>query len=400
MMLEGKRIIIGVTGGIAAYKIAFLIRILKNKGAEVKCILTPASSDFITPLTVSTLSQNPAYINFWNKENGEWTNHVELGAWGDLMIIAPMTAQTLAKIANGFCDNLLTATYLSAKCPVMVAPAMDLDMYDHPTTHENLTALEKHGVKVIPAEEGFLASGLIGKGRMSEPETIAEEIELFFINSQSMKGQKVLITAGPTYEAIDPVRFIGNHSSGKMGFALAENCLERGAEVILITGPTQCKLSHKNLKRIDIRTAEEMLTVTKQHFPECSGGIFAAAVSDYRPKNIADQKIKKSDDKMHIEMVKNPDVLQTVGASKTDKQWLIGFALETNDALTHGAGKLKKKNLDLIVINTLEDAGAGFGHDTNKITLLDFNNKTTKFELSSKKVVANNILDYILTLKK
>jgi len=399
-MLEGKRIVIGITGGIAAYKIAFLIRILKNKGAEVKCILTPASSDFITPLTVSTLSQNPAYINFWNKDNGEWTNHVELGAWGDLMLIAPLTANTLAKLAHGFCDNLLTATYLSAKCPVMVAPAMDLDMYDHSTTHENLSALEKHGVKLIPVEEGFLASGLIGKGRMSEPETIAEEIERFFINRESMKGQKVLITAGPTYEAIDPVRFIGNHSSGKMGFALAENCLERGAEVILVAGPTQCKLEHKNLKRIDIRTAEEMLTVTKKHFPECSGGIFAAAVSDYRPKDIADQKIKKYDAEMQIIMVKNPDVLQTIGATKSEKQWLVGFALETNDAVEHGASKLKKKNLDLIVINTLEDEGAGFGHDTNKITLLDINNKTTKFELSSKKVVANNILEYLLTLKK
>lgn len=400
VMLKGKRIVIGITGGIAAYKIAFLIRILKSKGAEVKCILTPASSDFITPLTVSTLSQNPAYINFWNKENGAWTNHVELGAWGDLMLIAPLTANTLAKIANGFCDNLLTATYLSAKCPVMVAPAMDLDMYDHFTTHENLKAIEKHGIKVIPAEDGFLASGLIGKGRMAEPETIAEEIERFFVNKLSMKGQRVLITAGPTYEAIDPVRFIGNHSSGKMGFALAENCLERGAEVVLITGPTQCELNHQNLTRIDIRTAEEMLAAAQKHFPDCSGGIFAAAVSDYRPKEIADQKIKKSDDEMHIEMVKNPDVLQTIGKTKADHQWLVGFALETNDAIKHGAGKLKKKNLDLIVINTLEDEGAGFGHDTNKITLLDFNNKTTKFELSSKKVVANNILDYLLTLKK
>src|SRR5690554_242885 len=399
-MLKGKRIVIGITGGIAAYKIAFLIRMLKTKGAEVKCILTSASSDFITPLTVSTLFQNPAYLNFWNKENGEWINHVELGAWGDLMVIAPLTANTLAKLANGFGDNLLTATYLSAKCPVMVAPAMDLDMYGHSTTHENLKAIEKHGVKIIPAEEGFLASGLIGKGRMAEPENIVEEIERFFINEESMKGQKVLITAGPTYEAIDPVRFIGNHSSGKMGFALAENCLERGAEVILIAGPTQCELLHKNLKRIDIRTADEMLFQAKKYFSDCSGGIFAAAVADYKPKVVATQKIKKSDTEMQIEMVKNPDVLQTIGKTKNPKQWLVGFALETNNALEHGAGKLKKKNLDLIVINTLEDEGAGFGHDTNKITLLDINNKTTKFELSSKKVVANNILEYLLTLKK
>jgi phosphopantothenoylcysteine decarboxylase/phosphopantothenate--cysteine ligase len=399
-MLKGKRILIGVSGGIAAYKVAFLIRILKQKEAEVKCILTSASSDFITPLTVSTLSQNPAHINFWNKENGEWTNHVELGAWGDVMVLAPLTANTLAKIANGFCDNLLTATYLSAKCPVIVAPAMDLDMYSHETTTDNLNKLEKHGVKIIPAEEGFLASGLIGRGRMAEPETIVEELESFFRNSNAMLGHKVLVTAGPTYEAIDPVRFIGNHSTGKMGFALVESLLERGAEVILIAGPTQCEVHHKNLTRIDIKTAEEMLSAATKHFSTCTGGIFAAAVSDYRPKSIADQKIKKSSDIMNIEMIKNPDVLKTIGGLKTDKQFLVGFALETNNAVEYGAEKLKKKNLDLIVINSLEDEGAGFGHDTNKITLLDFNNKTTKFELSSKKVVANNILDYLMKLKK
>src|SRR5690554_2629914 len=398
-MLKGKRIVIGISGGIAAYKVAFLIRILKQKGAEVKCILTPASSDFITPLTVSTLSQNPAYIDFWNKENGEWTNHVELGAWGDVMVMAPLTANTLAKIANGFCDNLLTATYLSAKCPVIVAPAMDLDMYAHETSKENLRKIELHGVKVIPAEDGFLASGLIGKGRMAEPETIVEELESFFRNSESMHGHKVLVTAGPTYEAIDPVRFIGNHSTGKMGFALVESLLERGAEVILITGPTQCVLHHEKLTRIDIKTAEEMLEAATKHFSDCTGGIFAAAVSDYRPKAVADQKIKKSADSMDSEMLKNPDVLQTIGTHKNENQFLVGFALETNDALKHGAEKLKKKNLDLIVINSLEDEGAGFGHDTNKITLLDFNNKTTKFELSSKQIVANNILDYLMKIK-
>lgn len=399
-MLLGKRIALGVTGGIAAYKIAFLIRELKKKGAEVKCILTPASSDFITPLTVSTLSQNPAYINFWNKEDGSWTNHVELGAWGDIMVIAPLTANSLAKMANGFCDNLLGATYLSAKCPVMVAPAMDLDMYAHPTTKENLEKLEKHGVQVIPAESGFLASGLEGEGRMAEPETIVEEIERFFAKSDSMKGQKVLITAGPTYEAIDPVRFIGNHSSGKMGFAIAEECLDRGAEVVLITGPTQLKLHHKNLNRINIKSAQDLLEATMEHFASCSGGIFAAAVADYRPKTQAQEKIKKNSDEMIIEMVKNPDILQSAGKIKTENQWLIGFALETNDAVKHGAEKLKKKNLDIIVINSLEDKGAGFGHDTNKVTLLDANNKTTKFELSSKKVVASNIIDYLLNYKK
>lgn len=399
-MLKGKRIVIGISGGIAAYKIAFLIRILKQKGAEVRCILTSASSDFITPLTVSTLSQNPAYIDFWNKENGEWTNHVEMGAWGDVILMAPLTANTLAKIANGFCDNLLTATYLSAKCPIIVAPAMDLDMYAHDTTNDNLKKIEQHGVKIIPAEEGFLASGLIGKGRMAEPETIVEELERFFQNAASMENHKVLVTAGPTYEAIDPVRFIGNHSTGKMGFAIVESLLERGAKVVLIAGPTQCQVHHENLTRIDIRTAEEMLVVATDHFPSCTGGIFAAAVSDYRPKSVAEQKIKKSSDVMNIEMVKNPDVLKTIGGLKTEQQFLVGFALETNNALEYGAEKLKKKNLDLIVVNSLEDEGAGFGHDTNKITLLDFNNKSTKFELSSKKVVANNILDYLMKLKK
>src|SRR5690554_1269565 len=399
-MLKGKRIVIGVTGGIAAYKISFLIRLLKQLGAEVKCILTPASSDFITPLTVSTLSQNPAYIEFWNEENGEWTNHVELGAWGDLMVIAPLTANSLAKLANGFCDNLLGATYLSAKCPVMIAPAMDLDMYAHATTAENLKKIEDHGVKIIPAEDGFLASGLIGKGRMAEPETILEEIKSFFEISDSMKGQKVLITAGPTYEAIDPVRFIGNHSTGKMGFALAEKCLARGAEVVLVTGPTQQTLQHKNLTRIDIKSAREMLAAAQTHFPSCNGGIFSAAVADYRPKEVADKKIKKNDEEMTISLVKNPDVLHTIGETKNENQWLVGFALETNDALENAAKKLKKKHLDLIVVNTLEDIGAGFGYDTNKITLLDVNNKTTKFELKSKKEVANNILDYLLNLKK
>lgn len=398
-MLRGKRIIIGVTGGIAAYKVALLIRFLKKNGAEVKCVLTPASIDFITPLTVSTLSQNPVFLNFWNKENGAWVNHVELAAWADLMIVAPLTANTLAKFAHGYCDNLLSAVYLSLKCPVMVAPAMDLDMYDHDTTHANLNLLEQQGVQIIPAEEGFLASGLIGKGRMAEPENILAAIQRFFENHQSMKGEKVLITAGPTYEAIDPVRFIGNHSSGKMGFSLAENCLNRGAEVILITGPTHCVLSHKNLTQINIKSAIDLQKQVQKYFPECSGGIFSAAVADYRPAQSAPQKIKKTEDKMQIEMVKNPDILQETGDKKSKDQWLVGFALETNDALENGAAKLKKKNLDLIVINSLEDKGAGFGYDTNKITLLDSNNKTAKFELSSKKEAANNIIDYLLTIK-
>tara|TARA_B100000508_G_scaffold55003_3_gene42675 strand:- start:44657 stop:45856 length:1200 start_codon:yes stop_codon:yes gene_type:complete len=394
-MLEGKRIVLGITGGIAAYKVATLIRILKKNGAEVKCILTPASSDFISPLTVSTLSDNPAYQIFWNKEDGVWTNHVDLGAWGDLMVIAPLTANTLAKMATGLCDNLLLATYLSAKCPVMVAPAMDLDMYAHDTTDKNLSTLSDQGVKIIPAESGFLASGLEGKGRMAEPETIADHITEFFEKSQSLKGERIFITAGPTYEGIDPVRFIGNHSSGKMGFSIAENTLNRGAEVILVTGPTNCKLEHKDLKRIDVRSAEEMLAAMKEHFSSCTGGIFSAAVSDYRPAKQADQKIKKSDDKMIIELIKNPDILFEAGKSKREDQWLVGFALETQNALDNAKGKLERKNLDLIVVNTLEDEGAGFGYDTNKITLLDKNNNSINFELTSKDKAASNILNYI-----
>ena len=394
-MLKGKRIVLGITGGIAAYKVATLIRILKKNEAEVKCILTPASSDFISPLTVATLSGNPAYQVFWNNENGVWTNHVDLGAWGDLMVIAPLTANTLAKMATGLCDNLLMASYLSAKCPVIVAPAMDLDMYAHQTTKDNLKAIKRHGVRVIPAETGFLASGLEGEGRMSEPETIAEHIEEFFVRSKELKGQRILITAGPTYEGIDPVRFIGNHSSGKMGFSIAEEALNRGAEVILVTGPTNCSLEHDNLSRIDIRTADEMLEAVNNNFDECTGGIFSAAVSDYKPATKADQKIKKASELMSISLVKNPDILLSAGQNKREDQWLVGFALETQNALEHAKGKLERKNLDLIVVNTLEDQGAGFGHDTNKITLLDKNNNSTKFELTSKKEAASNILTYL-----
>jgi phosphopantothenoylcysteine decarboxylase/phosphopantothenate--cysteine ligase len=395
-MLKGKRIILGITGGIAAYKIAFLIRLLKKQGAEVKCILTPASSDFISPLTVSTLSENPAYQQFWNKENGEWTNHVSLGLWADLMIIAPLTANSLAKIAHGYCDNLLLATYLSAKCPVIVAPAMDLDMYSHDTTKSNLSLIQKHGVEVIPAEKGFLASGLEGEGRMAEPETIFNRIVNYFEVGEQLKGRKIIITTGPTYESIDPVRFIGNHSSGKMGFQIAENCLKRGAEVILVSGPTQQVLTHENLTLIKVNSADEMLISVQDHFKSCDGGVFAAAVSDYKPSQVADKKIKKSDDTLTLTLTKNPDILYWAGQQKSEKQWLVGFALETNDAIENAAKKLKKKNLDAIVVNTLEDKGAGFGHDTNKITILDLNNNSTKFELTSKKEAAKNILDFIM----
>lgn len=395
-MLQGKKIILGITGGIAAYKIAFLIRLFKKNGAAVKCILTPASSDFISPLTVATLSENPAYSVFWNKEDGRWTNHVDLGAWADVMIIAPLTANTLAKMAHGICDNLLLATYRSAKCPVIVAPAMDLDMYAHLSTKEGLKIIEKNGVQIIPAETGFLASGLEGEGRMAEPETIFEAIQTFFENQNTLKGKKVLITAGPTYEAIDPVRFIGNHSSGKMGFALAENVLERGGEVILVTGPTACELSHENLNLISVSSAEEMLEKVQSNWSNMDGGIFAAAVSDYRPAKKAVQKIKKSAETMTIELVKNPDILKWAGENKDNKQWLCGFALETNDGIKHAKQKLAKKNLDVIVLNSLEDKGAGFGHNTNKIHILDKDNNSQEFELSSKTKAADNILAYLI----
>lgn len=395
-MLKGKRIILGITGGIAAYKIPLLVRELKKREADVQCIMTPASRDFVSPLTLATLSQNPVCIDFWNQKDGTWMNHVELGMWADLMVIAPLTSSTLSKMTNGGCDNLLLATYLSAKCPVLVAPAMDLDMYAHPATKENLVKLATYGVQIAPAEHGFLASGLEGQGRMTEPAQIIEHISFFFEQSTSMKRKKVLITAGPTYEKIDPVRFIGNHSSGKMGFALAKNLLNRGAEVILLTGPTQCELHHKNLTRIDIFSAEELLREVQIHFPSCDGGIFSAAVSDYRPVVQSDLKLKKTSAKLSIELVQNPDILDWAGKNKNVHQFLVGFALETNNAIEYGKTKMAKKNLDFIVINSLADSGAGFGYDTNKITILDSDFKLSEFELTTKDVAANNIVAHLV----
>ena len=401
--MQGKRILLGITGGIAAYKIAFLIRILKKRGAEVKCIMTPASSDFISPLVVATLSENPVGIEFWDKKTGVWTNHVDYGLWADVFVVAPLTANTLAKMAAGVCDNLFLATYLSMKCPTIVAPAMDLDMYAHPTTHRNLDQLIRDGVTIIPAESGQLASGLEGEGRMAEPETIVEAIDRFFNKTEATKalnGQKVLITAGPTYEAIDPVRFIGNHSSGKMGFALAQACLNQGAEVILISGPTQETLSHPNLTCISIVSAEELFAQVKEFWETCSIGIFSAAVADYRPEVKVDQKIKKSEEHVQLTLVKNPDVLSWAGSLKNETQLLIGFALETSNLLENATDKLTRKNLDIIVMNTLEDEGAGFGHATNKIALLDAHNNFTKFELKSKFAVAKDIVSYLINYKK
>ena len=393
--MKNKRILLGITGGIAAYKITSLIRLLIKSGAEVKCILTPASCDFISPLTVATLSKNPVGIEFWNKEDGSWNNHVEYGLWADLFVVAPLTTNTLSKMANGACDNLLLATYFSMKCQTIVAPAMDLDMYAHPSTKRNLTTLQKDSVKIIPVEKGELASGLVGEGRMAEPETIFQSIVDFFQAEKDLEGQTILITAGPTYELIDPVRFISNHSSGKMGYAIAENCLNRGANVILVSGPTKLTLSHPNLKLIAIQSAEEMFTEVQKEWKDSTVGIFSAAVADYRPEVVADQKIKKKDDSLTLTLVKNTDILSWAGANKSGQQVLVGFALETTNAIENGKEKLSRKNLDLIVVNTLEDEGAGFGHDTNKISIIDNHNKITRFELMTKSQTAIEIVDYL-----
>jgi phosphopantothenoylcysteine decarboxylase/phosphopantothenate--cysteine ligase len=397
--MQGKRILLGITGGIAAYKIAYLIRILKKKGAEVKCIMTPASSDFISPLVVSTLSQNPVSIEFWNKQTGVWTNHVELALWADVFVIAPATANSIAKMANGLCDNLLLATYLSMKTKTIVCPAMDLDMYKHPTFQRNSTTLLNDGVLIIPATSGELASGLEGEGRMEEPEVIATYVENYFLSTFEKNNQTVLITAGPTYEALDPVRFIGNHSSGKMGFALAESCLKRGMNVILVSGPTQLELQHPNLEVIPVKSAEQMLNAVSSKWDKCTIGVFAAAVADYRPVNQELQKIKKKEETLTIELVKNPDILRWASEHRNNAQKVIGFALETNNAEENALLKLKSKNLDMIVLNTLENKGAGFQGDTNKITILDKTNSKKEFELKSKTAVAEDIIESILNLK-
>lgn len=401
--MRGKRILLGITGGIAAYKIAFLVRILKKSGAEVKCILTPASSDFISPLVLATLSGNPVGVEFWDKKTGVWTNHVEYGLWADLFVIAPLTANSLSKMATGSCDNLLLATYLSMKCPVMVAPAMDLDMYAHPATKRNIEQLVKDGVSVIPAESGELASGLEGEGRMAEPETIAQYIREFFDaqhNSGPLSGKEILITAGPTYESIDPVRFIGNHSSGKMGFAIASECLAKGAYVKLICGPTQLEIKHPRLELTRVTSAEEMLREVQKRWDKMNIGIFSAAVADYRPKKTASQKIKKSDDDMSIELSKNPDILAWAGSNKSKDQVLIGFALETSDVVEYATEKLKRKNLNMIVMNSLQDTGAGFAVDTNKVSILDNHNNFISFELKSKSEVAKDVVEYLINYKQ
>lgn len=393
--LSGKKILLGITGGIAAYKSAFLLRLLVKAGAEVKVIMTPAAREFVTPLTLSTLSGNPVSTDFYDA-NGNWENHVEFGLWADLMLIAPVTANTLSKMTSGAANNLLIATYLSAKCPVMIAPAMDLDMYKHPTTKQNLSLLVSYGHIVLNSPEGELASGLSGSGRMEEPEQILEAVrEYFELNKLKLKGKKILITAGPTVEPIDPVRYISNFSSGKMGYALAQRALELGAEVTLISGPVDID-PPKHVNFIPIQTAEELYEHASMVFGQMDIGIMAAAVSDYAPATKSDQKIKKSTDALSIELKKNPDTLLELGKVKKEHQILVGFALETNNERANALSKKKKKNLDFIVLNSLKDKGAGFGTDTNKVTVIDQDNKTHAFELKSKTDVAKDILNLIV----
>jgi phosphopantothenoylcysteine decarboxylase/phosphopantothenate--cysteine ligase len=395
--MRGKRVLLGITGGIAAYKIAFLIRLLKKRGAEVKVVMTPASCDFISPLVVSTLSGNSVGIELWNKEDGTWHNHVELALWADVMVIAPLTANTLSKMAHGSCDNLVLATWLSMKSNTLVAPAMDLDMYAHPTTQENLEKLQSFGIDVIPAGTGELASGLEGEGRMAEPEEILNAIDSYFESQLDpwYSGKRILITAGPTYEGIDPVRFIGNHSSGKMGIAIAERLQELGAEVHLILGPTKESVQSERITVTPVTSALEMLEVVQREWQSAALGVFAAAVSDYRPVNKAEQKIKKDADTLTIELTKNPDILAWAGNNKNASQLLVGFALETENLLENGRKKLETKKLDCIVLNTLQDNGAGFGVDTNKISILDKDNILEEFELKPKTEVASDIVEFV-----
>lgn len=395
-MLGGKKVLLGITGGIAAYKTTFLVRLLIKAGAEVKIILTESASSFVSPLTLATLSKNPVLSSFVreDKDETDWNNHVALGLWADLMVIAPATAHTLSKMAHGTCDNLLMATYLSAKCPVFYAPAMDLDMYKHPSTKASLEKLNSFGNHLIPATSGELASGLHGEGRMAEPEAIVGVITDFLTKNLPLRGKKVLITAGPTHEAIDPVRFIGNHSTGTMGFELAKTAAGLGATVYLVSGPTSLQVDHPNITLVRVVSADQMYEAAHSHFEEVDIAIAAAAVADYRPKAVADQKIKKSADHLSLELVRNRDILRSLGERKSN-QFLVGFALETENELENAKDKLRRKNLDAIVLNSLNDSGAGFGQGTNKITFIDKNSVIKTFELKTKAAVAADILSEI-----
>ena len=396
-MLSGKKIILGVTGSIAAYKSAYLLRLLVKEKAEVQVIMTKAAKEFITPVTMSALSGKPVLGEFFESSDGTWHSHVDLGLWADLMLIAPATANTMGKMASGICDNLLLTTYLSAKCPVFIAPAMDLDMYKHPANVDNMKKLQEYGAVIIEPGTGELASGLCGKGRMEEPEQIVEKIKEFFAASgdTSLTGKKVLITAGPTYEKLDPVRFIGNYSSGKMGFAIAEEMAGRGADVILIAGPSKMSTINPGIERIDVESAAQMKEACEKYFPETDIAIMSAAVADYTPKNVASSKMKRKGDNLILELKPTTDIAAMLGRQKREDQVLVGFALETTDARKNAAEKLRRKNLDFIVLNSLEDKGAGFMVDTNKITIIDKENKITEFPLKSKQEVASDIADKI-----
>jgi phosphopantothenoylcysteine decarboxylase/phosphopantothenate--cysteine ligase len=393
--MKGKRIIVGITGGIAAYKVATVVREMKRRGAEVRVVMTPMAKQFITPLTMATLSQNPIAVDFFDPENGAWNSHVSLGLWADAYLIAPATANTLGKMANGIADNLLLTTYLSAKCPVFVAPSMDLDMYAHEATQHNISLLKQRGVQVIDAEEGFLASGLSGKGRMAEPEQIVNAMDEFFFKNESLRGKRVLITAGPTYEKIDPVRFIGNYSSGKMGYAIAEECAKRGAEVILVSGPVKLNPQHPNIRRVSVESAQEMFEASVEDFPTVDFAILSAAVADYSPVVKSDSKIKREKTgAMQLNLSPTKDIAAHLGTMKKEGQLLIGFALETDNEFGNATEKCKRKNFDFIVLNSLRDKNAGFQYDTNKITIIDKFGTSTSYDLKPKSEVAKDILDY------
>ncbi|MFO7825782.1 MAG: bifunctional phosphopantothenoylcysteine decarboxylase/phosphopantothenate--cysteine ligase CoaBC [Cyclobacterium sp.] len=398
MPLSGKRILIGVSGGIAAYKVAHLIRLLIKSKAEVKVIMTASALDFITPLTLSTLSKNPVFIDFFDKKTGEWNNHVDLGKWADLMIIAPLSANTLAKMAHGQSDNLLCCTYLSCTCPVLAVPAMDLDMYQHAAVKTNLDTLRSFGHTVMEATSGDLASGLVGQGRMAEPEDILEHAKDLLLPTSLLKGKHIMITAGPTQEAIDPVRYLSNHSSGKMGISVALEAAKRGAEVTLILGPTTLKAAHPNIQTVHVTSAEDMFTAAKRYHELTDVCIFSAAVADYRPEKVETEKIKKKDSAFTIPLVKNPDIAKHLGNKKGKKQYHIGFALETDEGTGSAKSKLKSKNLDFIVLNTLLDPEAGFQKDTNKATLILKNGEEIKTPVMAKEELAKIILDKLETL--
>lgn len=391
-MMKGKKIVLGITGSIAAYKAAVLTRLLIKKGAEVQIVITPAGKEFITPITLSALTSKPVISEFFSQRDGTWHSHVDLGLWADAMLIVPATASTIGKMAHGIADNMLITTYLSMKAPVFVAPAMDLDMFAHPATQHNLDILRSYGNHIIEPTAGELASHLVGKGRMEEPENIVAALESFFQKNSSMAGKKILITAGPTYEKIDPVRFIGNYSSGKMGYALAEECAARGADVTLVSGPVNLSVNHPNINRIDVESAEQMYNACMSHYPTSDAGILCAAVADFTPECVADKKIKREKDDLTLNLKPTHDIAAALGKIKTGSQRLVGFALETNDETAHAQDKLKRKNFDFIVLNSLNDKGAGFRCDTNKITIID-STKAEEYPLKTKKEVAADIID-------